>query len=228
MKELELVGLIKRKKINTLDMLTTELGVSEATTRRRLNELQAAGFIKLRRGGKFDVINELELSTPDLLKQKQVGMNKQLSSKIAAAQICDGDIIFIDNGTTVREMLKHIKAKDIKIYTNGVFHTLNNQNLPFDLNIIPGELLVKEASIVGAEAISYLSTLVIDKAFIGANGYDDVGIYTPHRREMVVKEFALRHARRGYIVMTEDKFGVKSKYQICERNQYHLITESTI
>lgn len=228
MKGIEFFEYIKTNGLNTIDDVATAAGVSSATARRRLNELEAAGLIMLRRGGMVEYIDDLELSKADTFKQKQVGLDKQLSSKIAATHVEDGDTIFIDNGTTVREMLKHLTNKNVKIYTNGVYHMLNNTNLDLDINIIPGEFLIKEASIVGSEAISYLSGLVIDKAFIGINGFDQDGVYTPHRREMVIKEFALRHAKNGYIVAEENKRGVKSKYKICESNQYKIITETSI
>lgn len=228
MKDLELFEHIKSNNITSIDSLAISLETSNATARRRLNELQAAGLINLLRGGHVEFIDDLELSKADTFKQRVVGLDKQLSSKIAASYVVDGDIIFIDNGTTVREMLKHLTKIDVKIYTNGVYHMLNNTNLDLDINIIPGELLIKEASIVGAEAISYISSLKIDKAFIGANGFDADGVYTPHRREMIVKEFALRHATAGYVVVEEQKRNIKSKYKICNREDYHIITENTI
>lgn len=228
MKDLELFEYIKANQIASIDALATNLKVSNATARRRLNELEAAGLIRLLRGGIVEFIDDLELSKADTFKQKVVGLDKQLSSAIAASKVRDGDIIFIDNGTTVREMLKHLTKKNVTIYTNGVYHMLNNTNLELNINIIPGELLIKEASIVGAEAISYLSGLKINKAFIGANGFDQFGVYTPHRREMIVKEFALRHADTGFIVVEENKRDQKSKYKICERNDYQLITENTL
>lgn len=228
MKGSKLTNYLKDQNITSISAYSKIDKISEATARRRLSELQDAGYISLSRGGTFKFISELEISPPDTLKQKEVGIDKQLSSQIAASQVKDGDVIFIDNGTTVREMIKHLESKNVVIYTNGIYHMLNNQNVNININIIPGELLVKEASIVGAEAISYLSTLHIDKAFIGANGYDESGVYTPHRREMLIKEFALRHATNGYLVLTESKYQKKSKYKICDPKTYHLITEKTI
>lgn len=228
MKDLQLFEYIKEHNIGTIDELAIRLEVSSATARRRLQELAISGFINLKRGGIIEIIDQLEISASDVFKQKTISFKKQLCGKIAASKIQDGDIIFIDNGTTVREILKHIEGMNVKVYTNGIYHMLNNKNSTVDINIIPGELLTKEASIVGAEAISYLSTLNIDIAFIGANGYDDEAVYTPHRREMIVKEFALRTASRSFIVLESDKRGVKSKYQICKLGDYKLITDSDL
>ncbi len=226
--ELELYEYLKAHNIGTIEELAIALDVSNATARRKLNSLASAGLIEMQRGGVIKYISELELSVDDIFKQKTISLDHQLSARIAASLINDGDIIFIDNGTTVREILKHLEGKQVKIYTNGIYHMINNRNISLDINIIPGELLIKEASIVGAEAIAYLSGLHIDKCFIGINGFDDQGVYTPHRREMLVKNFILRHAAAGYIVATEKKRGLKSKYKVCEANEYPIITERTI
>lgn len=228
MKDYELLEYIKQNNIQTIEALANYLNVSNATARRRLNELEIAGLITLIRGGSFELVDELLVSVDDTFKQKQINLGKKLSGKIAASLVEDGDIIFIDNGTTVRQMLPHLENKDVKIYTNGIYHVLNNRELNLDINIIPGELIIKEASIVGSEAISYLSGLVLDKVFVGINGFDDEGVYTPHRREMVIKEFALRHGKQSYIVTDNGKRGIKSKYKVCERDAYQIITETTI
>lgn len=228
LKDLELFEYIKYHQIETIEQLANALEISDATARRRLKELESAGLIKMLRGGNVQAVDDLELSKSDTFKQRVVGLDKQLSSKIAASYVQDGDIIFIDNGTTVREMLKHLTKVNVKIYTNGVYHLLSYTNLDLDLNIIPGELLNKEASIVGAEAISYLSNLKIDKAFVGANGFDQNGVYTPHRSEMIIKEYILRHAHQGYFVMDENKRGKQSKYRICDSKSYPIITERSL
>ncbi len=228
MKGTELLKYLKDNQIETIEQLAVALNVSNATARRRLNDLEIGGMINLMRGGVITYIDDLELSIDDVFKQKTIGLNQKLCGQLAANVIEDGDIIFIDNGTTVREILKHIEGKQVKVYTNGIYHMLNNRRSDIDINIIPGELLIKEASLVGAEAVSYLSSLHIDKAFIGANGFDQDGVYTPHRREMIIKEFALRHAQKGYIVIESNKQGIPSKYKICERDDYKLITELDI
>ncbi len=227
MKE-EVLNIIKAKKITSIKELAIDQNISEATARRYLKKLDVAGYIELKRGGEFNLINQLEVSIDDTYKQKQITIRQSLCGQIAANKIKDGDTIFIDNGTTVRQILKYITAKDVKVYTNGIYHTLANRYLSNPINIIPGELMVKEASLVGDEAINYLSGLYLDKVFIGANGFDEDGVYTPHRREMVLKQFALRHGKEAYIVIDSSKQNLRSKYKICDYLQYKIITEKDI
>lgn len=227
MSELEILDFIKQTGIKSLNELNEALDISEATIRRRLQDLANAGLINLHRGGVISLVDEIEVSIDDKFKQKRINHRQVAAARIAANKVENGDIIFIDNGTTVRLMLKHLEGKKIKIYTNGVFHTLAN-NYDLDLNIIPGSLLIKEASIVGEEAIDYLANLHLDKVFIGANGFDDIGVYTPHRSEMIIKRFALSHGKASYIIMESSKYNHLSKYQICSSNQYPIITELTI
>lgn len=227
MSELELLNYIKQTGIQTIGELDQTLEISAATIRRRLQALADAGLLSLSRGGQVILVDDIELSVNDKFKQKRISSGQIAAAKIAANKVEDGDTIFIDNGTTVRLMLKHLEGKNIKIYTNGIFHT-QKFNFDLDLNIIPGKLLIKEASIVGEEAIAYIADLHLDKVFIGANGYDESGVYTPHRSEMLIKRFVLNRGRQSYIVMDSAKSGHISKYQICECSQYPMITERTI
>ncbi len=225
MRNLELYEYIKLHNIRTTKQLQNELKKSMATIRRRVIELENAGLIVVTRGGRFELVNAEDLSKSDELKQKNINVATKISAKQAAKLVCDNDIIFVDNGTTIREMLNWITARDVKIYTNGVNHNVDKY---IDLNLIPGKLLVKEASLVGSSSITYLSMLPIDKSFVGINGFDEQWIYTPNREEMLLKQFALNHATDGYIVATENKRNVKSKYKVCAANCYKIITEKTI
>lgn len=227
MYRLDILNVIKETGISSIDELAVALDVSQATARRRLKDLSSAGYLIMQRGGRFALIDEIDISLDDKFKRKQIGISKILCGKIAASKIEAGDTIFIDNGTTVRQMLKYITQKDVTVYTNGIYHHLGIIH-DVELHIIPGELIAREASIVGGEALNYLSSLHIDKAFIGANGYDENGVYTPHRREMILKQFALRTADQSFIVIERCKEGIPSKYKICDYDEYKFIHEDSV
>ncbi len=228
MSEIDILNIIKNNNIKTISSLALSLDISESTARRKLKKLDSIGYVRLNRGGTFAIVDQLEVSVEDTYKQKQKSLVKQLAAKNAASKVKDGDIIFIDNGTSVRSILKYIKANNVKVYTSGIFHTLESHEINIEINIIPGQLLIKEASIVGEEALNYLNNLHLDKVFVGANGYDENGVYTPKRSEMIIKQFALKIASNGYIVVDSSKQNIKSKYKICEYDEYKIITELDI
>jgi DeoR family transcriptional regulator, fructose operon transcriptional repressor len=97
-----------RHKIATNSSLSILLEVSEATIRRDLELLEEEGFLERTHGGAV-----LRLSTPVepeyLLRAQRFPEQKQLIGAAAAAMVEDGDIIFINSGTTTTQIIRNIR-----------------------------------------------------------------------------------------------------------------------
>ncbi len=218
----KLLNIINDKNIENLkDLFELNLS-SESTIRRKLKELEDLGYISLKRGGNISIIDNKEVSIKDEYKMDINKLEKKQIAKYAASLVNDNDIIFIDNGTTIRYMLDYLKDKNITIYTNGYKHLDYIGGL--DLRIIPGKVRSKEGAIVGEEAILFLEQLNIDKTFIGANGFSKVeGVTTPNEDEKNLKRFVLKKAKESYVVIDSSKYGINSKYKICDLEDYNII-----
>ncbi len=226
MDEITLFNLIKDNNIDYIYDLLNLSNKSESTIRRGLKKLEADGFIKLSYGGKIKLIEDSKLSISDAYKNNLLVVSKNKIAKQAVNYIKNGDIIFIDNGTTVRSMFKYINDLDVVIYTNGYNHIKPAQEYNINLKIIPGEVLYKEASIIGEDALSYISDITFDHVFIGANGYDEnEGITTPNRSEYLLKQTAIKRAIKAHILIDKTKRGSVSKYKIAELSEVNLITD---
>ncbi len=224
MKIEELYDYLKNNQITNIDELIGNLTVSESTIRRRLKKMQQIGLIHLAHGGKIKLVSEPNISVSDDFRFTQNQINKVQIAKIAASYVEDEDVIFIDNGTTVRHMLKYLAKKNVTIYTNGYVHIDTAKEYGINLNIIPGVILPSEASIVGEAALMYLSQINFDKAFVGANGYSKTkGITTPNLSECNLKRHALEVAFEGYVLIDATKENLVSKYKICDLDSYNLI-----
>ncbi len=218
----DLLNIIDNKDIDDLkDLFALNLS-SESTIRRKLKELEDLGYIILKRGGKISIIDNKEVSIKDEFKMDINKYEKKQIAKYAASLVNNNDIIFIDNGTTIRYMLDYLLDKDIIIYTNGYKHLDYIDGL--DIRIIPGKVRIKEGAIIGEESIMFLEQLNIDKTFIGANGYSkEKGITTPNEDEKNLKKFVLKKADKSFIVIDKSKYGLSSKYKICDYDDYILI-----
>ena len=108
-----ILELIKNKKNIKLNELIEELKVSEATVRRDLNFLEEKGKIKRVHGGAVLVENKEE----DIVYKKMVYSDeKDIIGKKAAALVKNGDIIYLDAGSTTESVIKYLKEKeDIKV-----------------------------------------------------------------------------------------------------------------
>lgn len=228
MQKFDTLEYIKLNDINTIEELAKGLEISTSTARRRLQDLQAMGLIKLIRGGTFEICKQAEGELSGIFKVEVITLNQQLAGCIAAQLIKPGDTVFIDNGSTVREILKHVSDKEIKIYSNGIRHLFYIKEYDIELNIIPGRILKEKGSVVGVEAENYIRTLEIDKAFIGASGYDENGIYCSTKLEKRIKQIVLKQAKKSYVVVDSRKLNLCHDLKICDTSGYQLITERTI
>ncbi len=226
MKLEDLYELIKKKEINNLSELLDIVELSESTVRRRLKEMQQVGLIKLKRGGVIKLISEPNISVSDEFRYEKNQVSKVKIAKQAASLIEEDDVIFIDNGTTVRHMLKYLVDKNVTIYTNGYHHIDIAQKHNLTLNLIPGEVLPSEASIIGESALMYLGAINFDKSFVGANGIDiERGITTPNRSEANLKRQASLSAMDAYILIDQTKCGVVSKCKFADYDEFNIITD---
>lgn len=220
----EIYEIIKTNNITKLSELQASVNLSESTIRRRLKAMEEVGLLEVARGGQISLINETNISVSDEYRIEQNKINKVRIAKEAASLIEDDDIVFIDNGTTVRYILKYLQANNVTIYTNGYHHIETAKKYNRELNLIPGQVLPNEASIVGEAAIMYLSQINFDKCFVGANGYSEqFGVTTPHLAEANLKCQALMMAYESYILVDESKKDRVLKYKICDLTDYTII-----
>ncbi len=222
----ELYKIIKDQKLVNLEEVLKAVELSESTIRRRLKAMEQIGLIKLKRGGIIKLISEPNISVSDEFRYEKNQVSKVKIAKKAAELVEEDDIIFIDNGTTVRYMLKYLVDKNVTIYTNGYHHIEVAQKYNLTLNLIPGEVMPSEASIIGESALMYLSTINFDKSFVGANGLTKKnGITTPNRSEANLKRQALLSAIDAYILIDQSKFGLISKCKIADENEFGIISD---
>jgi DeoR family myo-inositol catabolism operon transcriptional repressor len=85
------------------------------TVRRDINELVSRGSAKKVYGGVCAVSRDL---IPYDERESKNAENKKRIAKAAAALVKDGDIIFIDSGTTTHHMVSYLKDKRVTILTD--------------------------------------------------------------------------------------------------------------
>ncbi len=222
----ELYEIIKENKIINISELIKLTSISESTIRRKLKILESNGLIKLKHGGIINQINKQVLSVSDEYRQQLNEYNKIVIAKMAVEYIKKEDVIFIDNGTTVRKIFAYLKGKDITVYTNGYNHISEAEKHGININLIPGMVLSSEAAIVGEEALLYLSEINFDIAFIGANGFStEMGITTPNKTERNLKRYVLMNAKRGYILIDGSKAGQNFKYKVADIDEFTIISK---
>lgn len=103
---------IDKKDVVSLKELSKKFNVSMNTIRRDINYLEKNGVVKKVYGG-VTATKGSELTTFDFRNTKNSDAKNRIA-KVAAEQIEDNDVIFIDSGTTTAPIIKNLN-EDLKI-----------------------------------------------------------------------------------------------------------------
>ncbi|NLO47413.1 MAG: DeoR/GlpR transcriptional regulator [Clostridiales bacterium] len=207
---------IYEQKMVTLDKLCQKFGVSKNTIRRDINELITYGNFKKIYGG-VTVSPIKKLVSFDEREVRKWSAKQRISAK-AAELVEDGDIIFIDSGTTTSHMIDHIKdRKNLTVITNNleiIIRAIPYENI--NLISLSGTLNRKTLSFTGGSAVNVLCGYNISKAFIAATGISVIsGASNSSAPEYEIKLTAVQRSRLVYLLADCSKFNVISLMTYC-------------
>lgn len=207
--------------------LSELLNASESTIRRDLNLLSKEGkLVKVHGGATLveDYSNQEESSTNKRYEMNTV--SKMEIAKKAADLIQDGDIIYIDAGTTTTYLIDFITAKELIVVTNGIVHAKKLLEKNIKTFILGGEIKMITEAIVGLKAAEDLKKYNFTKAFLGTNGISNSrGYTTPDINEALVKETAIKHCKEAFVLADSSKFESINFVTFCEIEDATLITD---
>lgn len=201
--------------------------VSESTIRRDLKTLADEGTIILVRGGAAKQRAgsfENSFSARNLLYPKE----KELIAKSAASLVANGEVVYIDSGSTALRIVKYLKRKDVTIVTTNAsaFSELDDASTQCRCIVVGGELLRNTASLVGPITESELRSIYFDKGFIGVSGFSiSAGVNTADIREAEKKKIVFSNTKDAYVVADSSKAGITTMCKVCELQSVTIICD---
>lgn len=201
------------------------LDTSEATIRRDLEWLEAEGLLERTHGGA--IINQRLTAEPEYLQRVQKNPDeKRTIGALAASLIEDGDIVFINSGTTTSQVIHHIRPDaGISIFTNNLNAALEIGEAGFQHHLLGGEYQPVSKSTAGRFAIENLRQIFADISIIGVDGISlKHGCTVPVNAEAeVVRQMIERTKGKVIIVADHSKWGVVSNFQIASIDEIDLL-----
>lgn len=189
--------------------LSQHLDASEITIRRDLNQLASDGLLARTHGGAMK-IRELEMPHNFSNKAAVNQVAKDNICRKAAAEIKEGDIIFMDCGSTVFRMCQFIKNKRIKVITNSIPVMYELQNSQVSLNIIGGEFDAERQAIHGKIAEEHIARYHAGKAFVGIDGISQKGLFANSEKEAAITLALASRSAHTYLLCDTSKIGKES------------------
>ncbi|OTN76280.1 hypothetical protein A5886_001357 [Enterococcus sp. 8G7_MSG3316] len=210
-------------KVSDLILL---LEASESTIRRDLQDLEDKGFLVRIHGG-AKKSQQLGFEPNMSEKTAKFQSEKQVIAKHAAQLIKDGEVIYLDAGTTTLEMIPYLqKIQKLKVVTNSVKHASLLIDYGIDTLILGGTIKIATNAVLGISAAEQLRKLRFNRCFMGMNGgHTEAGFTTPDPEEATIKQIAIEQSQQGYVLLDHSKFQQTTFAQVAAIEAATIITD---
>jgi DeoR/GlpR family transcriptional regulator of sugar metabolism len=192
--------------------LTELLGVSDMTVRRDLEHLEAHGWLRKVHGGAVLAASSTEEPGFEAKSVLQQPAKRAIAAR--AAQLVEpNSAIALSAGTTTWMLARHIQTtpQPLSVVTNSttVADVLAAGNGPGELNVIlTGGSRTLSAALVGPIADRSISSLHVDRLFLGVHGMDArSGFTTPNLAEAQTNMALIASARQVVVLADSTKWG---------------------
>lgn len=192
---------------------------SMSTLRRDLKELEKRGKIVMLTGGAVKVSSptvELSIATKQSLHSKE----KEMIAEIAEKLINNGDVIYLDSGSTCTALLNKIIYKKITIITTNAGVLSAPTDIEADIIVLGGRYNPNISSLNGPLTDNNIQDFYFDKSFLGANGIDSTrGVSTPNLVEANKKRYVINNSKKSFLLCDSSKFHASSTVRAFDLNE---------
>jgi DeoR family fructose operon transcriptional repressor len=209
----EILGVVQRLKVATIPDLANHLKVSEITVRRDLDELARAGLLERVRGGGRER-GPRGPESPVIQRQLNHVEEKQAIGLAAVELISDGDVIAVESGSTVFQLVRCLAKrswKQLQVVTNSFPIVEELIHVPgIQLVFIGGLVQADELATFGVLAEDMLRNMHVNKLFIGCRGIDpQIGLMSDLQAQLEVETVRAMAASAEQVIVLADhtKFG---------------------
>jgi DeoR family transcriptional regulator, fructose operon transcriptional repressor len=222
--------LIRQSGVIRIEALCRQLGVSPATVRRDLDQLEKSGAIRRVHGGAVSVESRLEEPLFDN-KTAIAAKEKHRIAEAALEFVGPDETIYLDGGSTVLELARLLRERtNLTVVTNSLRAAHELAGRGPRLILIGGELRRLSQTLVGPLTRLTLQELHLDKAFMGTIGLTaKEGLTTTDPSEAYTKEVVMGQARQVIVLADSSKTGKVSFARAGRWEHVHvLVTDKNV
>ncbi len=211
--------------------ISRRLGVSSVTVRRDLVTVAARGQITRTRGGALADYNASFASLGQREHWSRTAKNR--IARAALGLIPQKGIIFLDAGTTVQAIARHLLRRnppsELTVVTNSLPVASILGGAPgIEMQMLGGTFLHRQAMLLGPRSVPALKSWAFDAAFLGGEGMDAGGVTNSAANLAAFQQAVIRHSRRTFFCMDATKLGRATPHWVTGwTGQVALITDAS-
>lgn len=229
----KILHFLQDKQRLTVKELASKIGVSEATLRSDLNQMEEEGLLTRTHGGA--ILNEFAtpLETSYSARSRRNQKEKRMIAEKALEHIQEKQCILLDASSTTMELAYLLKQKNIRltVITTGVRTALElNENPHINVILIGGMLTKGSASLEGTLGLDIINQFNIDIMFTSANGFTpNSGLTDFNLYEVQLKKELVKKSNVVIALIDQSKIGTVSSAVFANVDQINtLITDNDV
>jgi DeoR/GlpR family transcriptional regulator of sugar metabolism len=213
--------LVQGRGIVTLKEIQDQLDVSAMTVRRDVARLESLGLVVRTRGGVMNP-NQVGLNTTYDERRDLETAGKQAIGEAAATEVEPGDTLFLSGGTTVLALARALPSgtpppgRPTTVITNSLLALPELIGKPWVTTLSTGgRASLWDRDLVGQLTTGTLARFRARKAFIGATGVAEDGVFSAEPERAAIDRAMVEHAAAAYVLADHTKLGRAALEQVC-------------
>ncbi|MFA6566592.1 MAG: DeoR/GlpR family DNA-binding transcription regulator [Victivallales bacterium] len=212
----KLIGLLKSAEKLDIASVVSALKISEATARRLFTLLENEGKV-IRIHGGVRLAPELGYDYSFRILASRRKEQKSAIGEAAAEIVGNGDILFLDSGTTIlrfaEALSRKIQAGELKgvsVVTNSLSY-IETLSTCCKVILTGGEIRTERRDVCGGVAEKNLSQYHFNKVFLGADAINlEKGFMTSDEKTAEICRIAISNSNLTFVLADSEKFNRKS------------------
>lgn len=227
-RQVEIRNILNKEGQCRVKDLAIQLCVTPETLRKDLDELEEKGIVVRSHG--FVRIDKLQKELPiSIRSQENVEIKKRITYR-AIEEIHDGDIVYLDAGSTLLQGIDALQTKkDLTIITNSLPMALKCNEMNFEVVLIGGKLQKNGLHTEGFFSEKMLDSIFIDIALFSSDGLDSTSGFTVYSMEEVgTRRHVINQTKKLVMVSDNSKFNFTGHYAFCSFREVDIFVTNPL
>jgi DeoR/GlpR family transcriptional regulator of sugar metabolism len=224
----QIVALVQREGTVRIATLAGLFDVTTETARRDLDELALAGQLQRTYGGGA---SRSLTEEPGIGERGREHRAERARVGVAAAALVEpGDALMIDCGSTTALLAHALAARALRltVLTNCLLVARAlGAGVGCRVILCPGEFVMREGGVYGADTVEFIRRFKANKAFVGAGGVTADGVMDADSASCAVKRAMIARAARTLLVADSSKLDSPQFERVCALDEIDdLVTDA--